>query len=196
MDLFITMLSMGRNGYTSMLLKRKQLRTEFQTKFEQIAHKWNERLLICPKNTISFGITLNTLADTTRNNKDDNEDGDDTEDQKKECCLSSSCSQVQTNNDALVTSSFGSMLFTRCVSGTRVVPKAQRKLITGTEFIGFGSSTANFPHSYLTAACALGFSSSELHEFMLRLDKCFKDFHTKKKKKQKHQSTTTTDSNS
>merc|ERR1711865_1304091 len=68
LDLFITMLSMGSNGYTSMLMKRKQLRTEFQTKFEQIAHKWNERLLICPKNTISFGITLNTLADTKDNN--------------------------------------------------------------------------------------------------------------------------------
>ena len=72
------------------------------------------------------------------------------------------------------------MLLLRCVSGTRVVPMAQEKIIHGTSFMGFGSSTNAFPHSYLTAACAIGLKGNEMEEFFTRLDKCFKDFFTKK----------------
>ena len=74
------------------------------------------------------------------------------------------------------------MLFTRCVSGTRVVARNQSKIIAGQEFVGFGSSTDNFPHSYLTAACAIGLSEAEMEEFFHRLQKCFKDFRSKMKK--------------
>lgn len=65
----------------------------------------------------------------------------------------------------------GSMLFTRCVSGTRVVPRGQQKNVAGVSFTGYGASTSAYPHDYLTAACAVGLSTAELDEFLLRLDK-------------------------
>ena len=154
-DLFVTLLSMGLNGYKSLLDKRNNLVVKFQQRFEQVATNQGERILKCPKNTISFGITLDELAKDTTDEKE----------------------------KAEITSMFGSMLFTRCVSGTRVVSKNQSKKIAGHEFIGFGSSTDGFPHSYLTAACAIGLSESEMEEFFVRLEKCFKDFRSKMKKK-------------
>ena len=145
-DLFITLLSMGLNGYRSLLEKRVRLVSEFQTKFAEVAAKHGEKPLQCPRNNISFGITLDTLGDGKE------------------------------------TSYFGSMLFTRCVSGTRVVPRGQNKVMTGQKFVGFGSSTEGYPHSYLTAACAIGLGECEMDEFFLRLDKALKDFFLKQKK--------------
>ena len=68
----------------------------------------------------------------------------------------------------------GSMLFTRCVSGTRVVPRGQLKSVGGIDFAGYGASVNGYPHDYLTAACAVGLSSAELDEFLLRLDKALR----------------------
>lgn len=66
------------------------------------------------------------------------------------------------------------MLFTRCVSGTRVVPRGQHKSVGGVDFIGYGASVDGYPHDYLTAACAVGLSAAELDEFLLRLDKAIR----------------------
>ena len=63
------------------------------------------------------------------------------------------------------------MLFTRCVSGTRVVARGQRKSVAGVDFEGYGASVSNYPRDYLTAACAIGLSTAELDEFLRRLDK-------------------------
>lgn len=65
----------------------------------------------------------------------------------------------------------GSMLFTRCVSGTRVVPRGQKKTVAGVDFTGYGASVDGYPHDYMTAACALGLSEAELDEFVVRLEK-------------------------
>jgi O-phospho-L-seryl-tRNASec:L-selenocysteinyl-tRNA synthase len=78
-------------------------------------------------------------------------------------------------------SKLGAMLFSRCVSGTRVVPRGEQKVMGGMEFCGFGSSVDNYPHAYMTAACAIGVTDKELDEFLIRLDKTLKD--AKKKAK-------------
>lgn len=161
LDLFITLLSMGLSGYKRLQDERQKLMFEFQSKFEEVALKYNERALVCPKNTISYGITLDSLSQPI--------EGETADSIRK----------------AEVTSLFGSMLFTRCVSGTRVVSKGQSKIISGHNFIGFGSSTEDFPHSYLTAACAIGLTNAEMDEFFIRLDKCFSDFWAKRKKEVK-----------
>ncbi len=161
LDLFITLLSMGLGGYTKLLEERNRIMVDFQRKFEEVAKKYGERLLHCPNNTISYGITLDTLSRSIEGENDDS------------------------INEGKITSSFGSMLFTRCVSGTRVVSVGSSKNISGQNFAGFGSSTEAFPHSYLTAACAIGLTEDEMDEFFNRLDKCFKDFWAKRKKEAK-----------
>lgn len=157
-DLFITLLSMGVSGYKSLLNSRQQLIKRFQDSFSDIAIKYGERLLACPMNTISFGMTLDKLSVITE------EHGEDIDESKM---LRKKAERI---------SLLGSMLFTRCVSGTRVVPRHQTKTLEGVEFVGFGSSTNNFPHYYLTAACAIGLSNEEMNCFFQRLDKCLKDF--------------------
>ena len=159
-DLFITLLSMGLSGYKKLLSDRVQLLDNFSKRFDEVARKHGERLLVCPSNTISFGITLDGLARQQR-------DGETNEEY-----LKSVSSEI---------SGFGAMLFSRCVSGTRVVPRCSTKVMGGVEFHGFGSSVENFPHAYMTAACAIGVSSAELDEFFIRLDKTLKEYKKKKR---------------
>lgn len=154
-DLFITLLSMGLNGYKRLLKERNAMLEAFPQKLQAVAEKHGERLLVCPKNTISFGITLDGLARPQNESETEEE-------------------YIQSISKDV--SSFGAMLFSRCVSGTRVVPRAQLKVMGGQEFVGFGSSTRDYPHAYMTAACAIGVSKPEIDEFYIRLDKTMKEF--------------------
>jgi O-phospho-L-seryl-tRNASec:L-selenocysteinyl-tRNA synthase len=149
-DLFITLLSMGMNGYKGVLAKRQKMLKTFSLRLGEVAAKYGERVLKCPTNSISFGITLDNLP---RSRKEDESDED----------------YVKAIGKDI--SSFGSMLFSRCVSGTRVVPRAQTSIMGGHEFVGFGSSVEGYPHAYMTAACAVGLTVDELDEFFIRLDK-------------------------
>jgi O-phospho-L-seryl-tRNASec:L-selenocysteinyl-tRNA synthase len=159
-DLFITLLSMGMNGYEGLLKTRQDMLQTFPTRLGEVAAKYGERVLSCPTNTISFGITLDNQ---TREKKDDESEDDYLQDIDKDI------------------SQFGSMLFSRCVSGTRVVPRAQNKKMGDQLFLGFGSSVEGYPHAYMTAACAIGLSQDELDEFFVRLDKTLQE-KTKKSK--------------
>mmetsp|Transcript_21053 Transcript_21053/g.50027 ORF Transcript_21053/g.50027 Transcript_21053/m.50027 type:complete len:539 (+) Transcript_21053:278-1894(+) len=160
-DLFITLLSMGLHGYKRLLEERKTMLETFPQRLQEVATKHGERVLNCPSNTISFGITLDGLV-RPRNDSETEEE-----------YIKSVSKDI---------SSFGAMLFSRCVSGTRVVPRAQTKNMGGEEFIGFGSSTNDYPHAYMTAACAVGVSCQEINEFYKRLDKTLKEFVSKRKK--------------
>ncbi|MGK3733752.1 MAG: O-phospho-L-seryl-tRNASec:L-selenocysteinyl-tRNA synthase [Bacillariaceae sp.] len=153
---------MGMNGYKRLLKERTSILETFPERLRAVAEKHGERILICPNNTISFGLTLDGLA---RPKEEDELDENYTQSIAKEI------------------TSFGAMLFSRCVSGTRVVPRSQLKNIGGQDFIGFGSSTNEYHHAYMTAACAIGVSIFEIEEFYVRLDKTLTEFKRKKKKK-------------
>ena len=161
-DLFITLLSMGMNGYKRLLKERTAILETFPQRLSAVAEKHGERLLICSANTISFGLTLDGLARPKEEKELD---------------------ESYTKSVAKEISSFGAMLFSRCVSGTRVVPRAQLKIMGGQNFVGFGSSTNEYPHAYMTAACAIGVSIREVEEFYVRLDKTLTEYSAKKKKK-------------
>lgn len=159
-DLFITLLSMGLNGYRRLLDEREKLVETFPQRLSSVAEKYGERVLHCSRNTISFGMTLDRLSRAQRVDESDDE---------YLCAVGRDVSRI------------GAMLFSRCVSGTRVVPRGERKAMGGYEFVGFGSSHAEYPHAYLTAACAIGVTAAEIDEFLTRLDKTLKEFHKKKK---------------
>ena len=155
LDLFITLLSMGFKGYERLLKDRNDLAQRFPGRLQAVAERHGERLLLCSDNTISFGITLDNLVRPKVDEEDE-------------------CDYLRAVSKDL--STIGAMLFSRCVSGTRVVPRGERKAIGGIEFIGFGSSTSDYPHAYMTAACAIGVRSEELDEFFVRLDKAFTQY--------------------
>jgi O-phospho-L-seryl-tRNASec:L-selenocysteinyl-tRNA synthase len=147
---------MGLNGYTRLLRERQKMLETFPTKLQEIAEKHGERRLECPDNAISFGITLDTLVSRQRHETNETEE-----------------EYLQAVKKDV--SAFGAMLFSRCVSGTRVVPRGESKVMGGQTFVGFGSSVENYGSAYMTAACAIGVSKVELDEFFVRLDKTLKE---------------------
>ena len=70
----------------------------------------------------------------------------------------------------------GSMLFKRCVSGTRVVPRGAAATVAGHAFVGYGAHTDAYPHDYLTFAAALGTTRADVDAFVGRLEACFAEF--------------------
>lgn len=160
-DLFITLLSMGLLGYQKLLAKRTNMIDVFKKKFKAIAENYNEHFLICPTNTISFGMTLDNIPRKKFDNEDEN-------------------MYIQSIQKHV--SKFGAMLFTRCTSGTRVIPRGEIKKIGEQEFNGYGSSIDNYPYAYMTAACAIGLTYDEMNEFFTRVESMLKEIHKKKKK--------------
>jgi O-phospho-L-seryl-tRNASec:L-selenocysteinyl-tRNA synthase len=188
-DVFITLLSMGLHGYQQLHQQRQNtFIPKFMTQFQTIAAKYNERLLICPANTISFAMTLDHLVrprccvSAAKNNNDNkafisNNEEIDIQD------------KLETEEEYLKSierdlTQLGAMLFHRCVSGTRVVARdIQQTLGDNDIFHGFGSSTNYYPHAYITAACAIGLNETEMNEFFARLDKTIHEFQKKHRKK-------------
>jgi len=73
----------------------------------------------------------------------------------------------------------GSMLFSRRVSGPRVVQcPAAKKEIDNVSFLNYGSHHDDYELPYLTAACAVGTTQSELEIFLQRLDQALIDIKT------------------
>lgn len=73
------------------------------------------------------------------------------------------------NNPTII----GSMLFTRSISGVRVVTMTEEKTIDGHKFIGWGGHIKPDLNSvaYLTAAASIGITKSEIDSFIEKLDK-------------------------
>jgi O-phospho-L-seryl-tRNASec:L-selenocysteinyl-tRNA synthase len=180
LDLFMTLLNMGISGYRKLLDDRIRLVQDyFIPTFRAVAEKYGERLLVVDDNdekndgngkctnTISFAMTLDGLAHRPRMNDEDDV---------------TYCHAIERDMTQL-----GAMLFTRCVSGTRVVPRGVIKIMDnngGIEtFVGFGSSYHAYPHAYLTAAAAIGLTKVEATEFFHRLDKTLNECVKKKNKK-------------
>ena len=159
MDLFITLLSMGRSGLATLVQERLRLLPLLIERVGAVARRHGERVLVSPHNTISVGVTLSSL-DSALTARDEG-----AEDAKN------------TNRKGL--SFLGSMLFQRCVSGTRVIPRCGSKSIGAHHFNGWGASVEEYPYPYLTAACAIGLTVSELDCFCERLDKALGDFRKK-----------------
>ncbi|KAJ8599617.1 hypothetical protein CTAYLR_004690 [Chrysophaeum taylorii] len=140
-DLLVTLLGLGRTGWTRLLADREALLPRFRETLEAVAVRHGERLLDCEHNRVSVGVSLATV-------------------------------------DPDLATKFGSMLFTRCCSGTRVVaPDTTAKFVAGLPLVGFGASAPDYPIPYLTAACALGLEPRELDDFAKRLDKTFAHIH-------------------
>ena len=58
MDVFITLLSLGRDGYTKLLKERKEMFAYLRAQLSQVAEKHGEALLDTPGNSISLAMTL------------------------------------------------------------------------------------------------------------------------------------------
>ncbi|XP_037092822.1 O-phosphoseryl-tRNA(Sec) selenium transferase-like isoform X2 [Pollicipes pollicipes] len=135
-DLLITLLSLGADGWKQKLHERKQLFGELQQSLLRLAEKHGERVLVTRNNPISIAMTLTGRG-----------------------------------GDRSALTQIGSMLYTRCVSGTRVIAPGDNKVISGHTFEGWGAHHSRYPHAYLTAAAAVGITAGDVERFVQRLDK-------------------------
>uniref|UniRef100_A0A8C2XSJ1 O-phosphoseryl-tRNA(Sec) selenium transferase n=1 Tax=Cyclopterus lumpus TaxID=8103 RepID=A0A8C2XSJ1_CYCLU len=87
--------------------------------------------------------------------------------------LAMSLDGLQAESDKAVTQ-LGSMLFTRQVSGARVIPLGKEQTISGHKFRGFMSHCEAYPCPYLNAASAVGIAREDVTLCIKRLDKCLK----------------------
>ncbi|XP_037896598.1 O-phosphoseryl-tRNA(Sec) selenium transferase-like isoform X3 [Glossina fuscipes] len=78
-----------------------------------------------------------------------------------------------------VATKLGSMLFTRGVSGTRVIIKGCNKTIDGFEFADWGSHESSLDCAYLTAAVSIGLKRPEIDAFIHKLQQCWQDLEKK-----------------
>lgn len=148
MDIFVTLLSMGEEGYKGLLDTRLKLLESFKARLTDFATSHGEVVLASPSNSISIGISLRTLDALQEN-------------------------QGETNS-VNRTTFFGSMLFQRNISGCRVVSKSTKvTTINNCTFIGWGSHSNVYPTSYFTAACSIGLTAGEIDTFLSRLEKSF-----------------------
>lgn len=155
LDLLITMLYMGRSGYRKALEERTEMIPYLVEKLKSVAEEFGERVLVTPNNQISFGMTLKHFAPSTIHGEEAH----------------------QGENDPTF---LGSMLFKRCVSGTRVITGQDTKTIGTFIFQGYGAHSDTYPVPYLTAACAMGITRQEIDTFAERLSKCLRELRKKK----------------
>jgi O-phospho-L-seryl-tRNASec:L-selenocysteinyl-tRNA synthase len=78
---------------------------------------------------------------------------------------------------------FGSMLWARGVSGTRVVARGATATVAGMAFGGYGAHCDNYPCDYLTAAAAIGGTRAEVDAFVGRLTRTFDEFKRKQRER-------------
>jgi O-phospho-L-seryl-tRNASec:L-selenocysteinyl-tRNA synthase len=135
LDVFMTLLSLGRDGYMRLVQERKDLFVYLRQKLRNLSTRHNEKIFLTKRNPISIAMTLE-------------------------------------NFDRNKVSMIGSMLFTRGVSGCRVISTTDNKSIDGTKLLGWGSHIShsnNIP--YITAAAGLGITKNEVDNFIDKLDK-------------------------
>eukprot|EP01084_Bolivina_argentea_P038724 71614_1 len=163
LDLFITLLQMGKHKWISMrkeqhenLIYFKELlnkvfnndlddekRTiENETETQKDYIMINECVLNTPNNPISIGLTLNTLYCDDKNIKS--------------------------------VTKLGSMLFSRCVSGARIVVPGMKKKVGTFEFNNYGGHISGGYHSpYVTVTSSIGMNKNDIHQFVFRMLKCY-----------------------
>eukprot|EP00062_Callorhinchus_milii_P004981 gi/632943966/ref/XP_007887242.1/ PREDICTED: O-phosphoseryl-tRNA(Sec) selenium transferase [Callorhinchus milii] len=140
MDILITLLSLGVNGYKKLLKERKEMYTYLSNEMKRLSEAYGERLLETSHNPISLAMSLK---------------------------------RFHQYGDESVTQ-LGSMLFTRLVSGARVVPLGSKQTVNGYTFQGFMSHSNDYPCPYLNAASAVGMKKQDVDLFIKKLDKCLK----------------------
>lgn len=136
-----------------------------------------ERVLFTPGNPISLGLTLNTLTttDTSSSNTAEASQGTYIDKGSKE-------DVKRQQGEGVGVTFLGSMLFTRCTSGARVVSRGKVQEVAGIQFQGYGAHCDAYPVDYITVAAALGTSEREVDEFLARLGTCMKECQEKQQK--------------
>jgi len=188
MDLFITLLSMGENGYRSLLLERARVFKILADGLNSFAATFGENIVPAPRNGISIAVTLSSLDSKVAEGSVYYEKAQDGSEGNKSSADSttargglsgeseSSSKKTPSKMEISTPTFFGAMLFQRCISGCRVVSKSSKAITTinGYNFASWGAHSSAQSSSYFTAACAIGLLEEDVQVFLDKLTKTFR----------------------
>jgi len=147
LDLFITLLEMGKSGYRVLLAKQKANFKFLLDELEQLAAA--NGCSVLTSNGISIAFSVENLK-----SKD---------------------------NDYV---DIGSMLFTRNVSGPRIVNcDGVKKVVGAVELVNFGANGVSYSHPYIALACAIGMERHEITQLISKLTAVLDEFGSKSPEK-------------
>jgi O-phospho-L-seryl-tRNASec:L-selenocysteinyl-tRNA synthase len=186
-DLLATLLHWGAAGWEAELAAREALYGRLKEGLGRVAAALGERVLETPGNPISLAITVDGLA---RAAAGANEAGPAAAGAGPADAGAHGGGARGGSGDAAALSAapaaaprpldvtfFGSMLWARGVSGTRVVAPGKAAKVAGLTFPDYGGHAAGgYPHTFVTAAAALGTRAADADEFCLRFVKAYREF--------------------
>ena len=95
-----------------------------------------------------------------------------------EISIAISCNSFKKDDSA---SYLGAMFYNRLLSGIRIIDQHQQKSIWNYHFNGYGASCINYPHTYMTFACAIGMTKDEINLLISKIDQILSKLRSKKK---------------
>jgi O-phospho-L-seryl-tRNASec:L-selenocysteinyl-tRNA synthase len=167
-DLFITLLEMGRSGWRRLQADRRTIFSVFLEQLRVFAERRGEILLTHERNDISVALTLQNWK------------------RKPTAAKTESASQVDPAateqattrappTGASAATALGALLFRHRVTGPKVVvPGAvSTKDVCGRRFVGYGTHSDADGPPLLIIACGVGMTMDELTLLMQRLDQAY-----------------------
>ncbi|XP_067635619.1 O-phosphoseryl-tRNA(Sec) selenium transferase isoform X3 [Eurosta solidaginis] len=148
LDVFMTLLSLGRMGYMRLVKERKENFEYLLARLHGFAKIHSEQVIESKCNPISLALSLKQFR----------------------------------NAGFEEITKFGSMLYTRGVSGARVVAVGDDRKIEGYEFLNWGTHHSRTEYAYLTIAAGLGITKVEIDNFFVKLHECWEAFLKRLKK--------------
>lgn len=128
LDLLITLLHWGASGWRAVLAQREALYAYAQQRLQQFAEQHGERLLDTPGNPISLALSLSSF-EAPAGQQGQVEQQPAAEQQPAVDRQQPAAEQQQRQQPVPITF-LGSMLFNRCISGTRVVARGKRQEVS------------------------------------------------------------------
>lgn len=152
LDLFVTFLSLGKNGLKKLLDQRKENTKFFKEKLQEIAKKFDERLLFTPNNTISMGVTLTGLK------------------------------KILDEKEKSVSFFGSVLYSKRIMGSRSIVESNTKEIcgLKFKNYGSSIDNYPNLP--YFTVASAIGMEKKEIEAFILKLDENMQEFYQKNKK--------------
>jgi O-phospho-L-seryl-tRNASec:L-selenocysteinyl-tRNA synthase len=156
-DLFITLLEMGKTGWLNLLKERKATYAEFSQTLKEFAEKYGEEAIILKDNKISMALTIRGyLSDDANPAK------------ATEGTIAENTEPSEFNPTADGYTKLGGILFKKRITGAKVVCENQKgKMVCGILMKNYGCCSDNYPHlPYITMAASIGGTKQELEDFL------------------------------
>lgn len=144
LDLLITLLHWGASGWRSVLAQREALYSYAQQRLQQFAAQHGERVLATPGNPISLALSLRSFEPAAVRQA---AGGDPPAAAGEQQAAAGQQGLAPQQQQPVPITFLGSMLFNRCISGTRVVARGKRQEV-GSQFVRLGAA-----HAVLTVRC-------------------------------------------